>query len=200
MSNTVRLIPFFQNSTCPLRNQYLTRVPCLHTGSSKSGLSEWYSPVIPGTGLHPRPGSASALKTLFPSVDAEDWSTIWYPSRKGEDVDQVHARVAGMLEALVPAVESKFGDRHKKILLVTHAATAIAVVRALVGDRELPLRVGTCSVTEMVRKDDAARDGKVSGAWEAKVLADGKHLKDGASRDWGFEDIIVKDGKVKKKF
>ncbi|KAG5733097.1 hypothetical protein E4T56_gene14020, partial [Termitomyces sp. T112] len=26
------------------------------------GLAEWYSPVAPGTGLHPRPGSAESLK------------------------------------------------------------------------------------------------------------------------------------------
>ena len=34
------------------------------------------------------------------------------------------------------------------------------------------------------------------GTWEAKRLGDGSFLKNGAERDWGFEDIEIADGKV----
>ena len=84
---------------------------------------------------------------------------------------------------------------HRRILLVSHAATCIALIRELVGDRDLPLRVGCCSLTEVKRKP--AADG-ILGAWEPVKLANGDHLAEGASRDWGFEDILIKDGKVFK--
>ncbi|KAI0374213.1 PGAM-domain-containing protein [Pilatotrama ljubarskyi] len=156
------------------------------------GLSEWYSPVSPGTGLHPRPASATELRTYFPEID-DSWKSIYYPSRKGEDVPEVHDRVNGLLRALVPCIERKYSGKHKRILLVSHAATVIALTRELIGDRSLPLRVGCCTITELVRKP--GETGAV-GCWEAKRLADGAHLKDGSSRDWGFEDITVRDGKV----
>lgn len=156
------------------------------------GLSEWYSPVKAGTGLHPRPASASELKKYFPEID-DSWSSIWYPSRKGEDVEQVHDRVAGFLKLFVPEVERRFSGKHRRILLVSHAATVIALARELLGNRGLPLRIGCCSLTELHRK---AGTDQVLGAWDAKTLGDGAHLKEGASRDWGFEDIEIADGKV----
>jgi len=156
------------------------------------GLSEWYSPVAEGTGLHPRPSPASTLKSFFSEIDPS-WSSVWYPSRKGEDVDEVHDRVDGLLKLLISEVEERFQNEHTHILLVSHAATCIALTRELIGDRTLALRVGCCSLTEMVRKEGA---DEVLGGWEAKSLADGGHLREGASRDWGFEDIQIANGKV----
>ncbi|KAI9063023.1 phosphoglycerate mutase-like protein [Trametes sanguinea] len=156
------------------------------------GLSEWYSPVAPGTGLHPRPASASELRAYFPEID-DSWKSIYYPSRKGEDVPAVHDRANGLMRALIPTIERKFSGKHKRVLLVSHAATVIALTRELVGNRELPLRVGCCSITELHRQPGATSS---VGSWVAKRLADGAHLKDGASRDWGFEDIVIQDGHV----
>lgn len=79
-------------------------------------------------------------------------------------------------------------------MMVSHAATTIALVRGLLGDRSLPVRVGCCSLTEFVKKEGA--DWGVIGGWEAKRLVDGAHLKGGALRDWGFEDIEIANGKV----
>ncbi|OBZ80048.1 hypothetical protein A0H81_00760 [Grifola frondosa] len=156
------------------------------------GLSEWYSPVVPGTGLHPRPASATSLRAHFPEID-ESWSSIYYPSRKGEDVDECHGRANGLLSALIPEVERRFSGRHKRILLVSHAATVIALTRELVGDRNLPLRVGCCTLTEVHRN---GRTPKPVGYWEAKRLVDGSHMRGGASRDWGFDDIVIANGKA----
>ncbi|KAH7931019.1 phosphoglycerate mutase-like protein [Leucogyrophana mollusca] len=156
------------------------------------GLSEWYSPVAPNTGLHPRPSPAAELKAYFQEIDPE-WSSLWYPSRKGENVEEIHQRIAAFLNLLVPEVEKRFGDKHTHILLVSHAATVIALTRELLGDPGLPLRVGCCSITEMNRKDGAS---SILGAWDAQRMADGSHLKEGASRDWGFEDIQIANGKV----
>ncbi|RPD62985.1 phosphoglycerate mutase-like protein [Lentinus tigrinus ALCF2SS1-7] len=156
------------------------------------GLSEWYSPAAPGTGLHPRPASASALSTHFPAID-DSWQSIYYPSRKGEDISAVHDRTREFMRALVPAVEERFEGKHKRILLVTHAATVIGLTRELIGDRNLPLRVGCCTLTDLQRPQNV-RDAV--GCWQPKKLADGGHLKDGVTREWGFENCIIVDGKV----
>lgn len=157
-----------------------------------AGLSEWYSPIKPGSGLHPRPARADALQQWFPEIDPS-WQSIWYPSRKGEDVDECHDRTAGFLEALIPEVERRFGEKHKRILLVSHAATIIALNHSLLGDRSIPMRIGCCTLTEMTRKEDAER---VEGGWTAVKIGDGSHMEGGATREWGFEDVVVADGKV----
>ena len=156
------------------------------------GLSEWYSPVRAGTGLHPRPASASELQNFFGEIDPS-WSSIWYPSRKGEDVDECHDRTAGVLEALVPEVERRYGGKHKRILLVSHAATIIALNRALAGDRTIPMRIGCCSLSEFQRTQPGE---KALESWKLLRLGDGSHMKEGSTRDWGFEDIVIADGKV----
>ncbi|TFY71940.1 hypothetical protein EVG20_g1068 [Dentipellis fragilis] len=156
------------------------------------GLSEWYSPVEPGTGLHPRPSSAANLRNHISEID-DSWSSMWYPSRKGEDVDAVHDRAGGFLEAFVPEVEQRFERKHKRVLLVSHAATVIAITRESVGDRDLPIRVPCCSLTILKRKPLAET---VRGGWDALLLADGSHLKEGSQRDWGFDDTQIANGKV----
>ncbi|KAJ7254065.1 histidine phosphatase superfamily [Mycena haematopus] len=144
------------------------------------GISEWYSPVAPNTGLHPRPGPASSLTPTSPKSTLPRGPRSGTPRARG-DVAQVHARAAGFLDA------------HARVLLVSHAATTIALARALLGAPGLPMRVGCCSLTEVVRSECYPR----VGGWEARRLADGGHLKEGASRDWGFEDIQIEDGKVR---
>ncbi|THH06098.1 hypothetical protein EW145_g4320 [Phellinidium pouzarii] len=156
-------------------------------------LSEWYSPVQPETGLHPRPASARDLKAYFAQIDPAAWISIWYPSRKGESVEQVHDRVGGVLEILHSCIERQYSGQHKRILFVSHAATVIALTRELLGDHDLSLRVGCCSLTVLKRKDDRK---DVKGAYIHVKLASGEHLEQGASRDWGFEDVVIKDGKV----
>ena len=105
----------------------------------------------------------------------------------------MHDRTDGYLSVFIPHVERLY-PQHKVIMLVSHAATIIALIRSLHGDRELPIRVGCCSLTEVVRKEGG--DWKVIGGWEVKKLADGAHLEGGAPRDWGIEDIEVAHGKV----
>lgn len=156
------------------------------------GLSEWYSPIIPGSGLHPRPQPATDLRTYFSEID-DSWASIYYPSRKGEDVKECHDRAGDFLHALVPEIKRKYAGTHDRVLLVSHAATVIALTRELMGDRSLPLRVGCCSLTELRKKDDSHR---VLKNYVPEKLADGAHLKEGSTREWGFEDIQIAEGKV----
>ncbi|KAH9969046.1 histidine phosphatase superfamily [Russula dissimulans] len=168
---------------------------------AEHGLSEWYSPASPGTGLHPRPSSASALKAYVPEID-DSWSSVWYPSRKGEGVAALHDRLAGFVTVFVPEIQRRFSAAaHKRILLVSHAATVVALTRELVGDRALSFRAACCSITVVVRKDAPAGDSAprprtVVGDWTARLLGHGDHLKDGLQRPWGFQDAMITDGEV----
>ncbi|TDL28486.1 phosphoglycerate mutase-like protein [Rickenella mellea] len=155
-------------------------------------LSEWYSPVKPGTGLHPRPKSAIELRNVIPQIDPT-WSSVWFPSRRGETIEEAHDRTAGCLRVLVPVVERKSLGQHKSILLVSHAATVITLVRELIGHRDLSLRVGCCSLTKLCRMNGRT---DLLGAWTPVTLTDGSHLAEGALRDWGFEDVEIENGQV----
>lgn len=83
--------------------------------------------------------------------------------------------------------------------MVSHAATTIALVRSLTGDREMPMKVGCCSITELDKGEDLEKDRlkEVIGVWKPIMLVSGDHLKGGSSREWGFEDIEVEKGRVR---
>lgn len=161
------------------------------------GIQEWFSPVAPGTGLHPRPVSAAELRAFFSEIDADTWSPVYYPPRKGEEVEEVHDRAARTLEGLSMTLNSgRLPGEHERIVLCTHAATAIALVRALLNEREYPLRIGCCTVSIFDRVAPADQGMLGPKFWKAIKLGDGSHLKQGAQRDWGFEDIELENGKV----
>lgn len=105
---------------------------------------------------------------------------------------EIHDRSARFLEVFVPEVERRMPTTHSRILLVSHAAPIAALTRELLGDRNLPLNVGTCTLTDVKRKPGA----KVLGGWTAKALASGDHLSQGVQRAWGFKDIEIADAKV----
>ena len=64
---------------------------------------------------------------------------------------------------------------------------------SLVGDRNLQFKVGCCSLSELKPRAGASN---IVGGWEALKVADGKHLGAGSSREWGFMDIEVEEGRV----
>ena len=168
------------------------------------GLSEWYFPVEPGTGLHPRPSSATTLKAYIPEID-DSWSSVWYPSRKGEDVDELYNRLAGFVSAFVTELQRHFAraaSPHKRILFVGHAATVIGLVQAWLGDRNVSFLAGCCSITVLDRKavvqtSSAEGDGVgADGDWIPRVLGSCDHLKDGVQRGWRLEYVKFEDGTV----
>jgi transcription factor C subunit 7 len=165
---------------------------------------EYGAPVILGnlcspylTGLHPRPGSLEFLHSFFPEVATEGWPTVFYPPRKGEDVEAVHERASATLCALLTQLERASPNKHQTIVLFTHAATAIALARGLLDDRQREMRIGCCTLSTFQRNPDAPKDTALGpGVWTAEMIGSGAHLKEGAQRDWGFEDIQTADGKV----
>ena len=133
---------------------------------------------------------ASTLQGYFPEV-ADTWAPVWFPSRNGENIEQLHHRMAEFMEAFLLEVKRRLpAGKHTRILLISHTAPTVGLVRHLLGDRELPFRPGCCSLTEIVPKKD--------GGWEAKMLGSGAHLSEALSdwRQWGFEDLEADYGKV----
>ncbi|KAH7340239.1 histidine phosphatase superfamily [Rhizoctonia solani] len=218
LAKFIKSLPEEQRPTLLFSSPYYR---CLQTSNPASeilgvpiyvehGLSEWYSPVVPGTGelylesvlerssikikrlgLHPRPHSAESLKQYFPLIDTS-WESIYYPDRRGETVKGVHDRCGEFLDALIARIEGHPTlSKHNSILLVSHAATCAALVRHLVKDRELPLRVGTCTLSILERGGDSGDQWVPQGD-----LAGAKFLPGGVERDWGFEDAIFKDDQV----
>jgi transcription factor C subunit 7 len=126
---------------------------------------------------------ASTLQGYFPEV-VDTWAPVWFPSRNGENIEQLHHRMAEFMEAFLLEIKRRLpAEKHTRILLISHAAPTVGLVRHLLGDRELPFRPGCCSLTEIVPEKD--------GGWEAKILGGGAHLSEALSdwRQWGFEDL-----------
>ena len=95
------------------------------------GLSEWYSPATPGTGVHPRPVRADDLLQYFPRPTATEsesstgttkpetststngsyidprWTTTYLVTRKGESVGELYARCEEFLRAFIERVEGQ---------------------------------------------------------------------------------------------
>jgi transcription factor C subunit 7 len=148
--------------------------------------------------LHPRPGDADSLKQHFPSIDTS-WTTIYYPTRKGESVDGLVDRIHTFSKAFFTALSDRIpsAGKRKRVAMFTHAGAAIALVRNLVGDRHLRIKAGCCSISELVRKERVTEGDGVFGAYDPVKLVSGDHLEKGSDRAWGFDHIEVDKGKVR---
>ncbi|KAF9512629.1 hypothetical protein BS47DRAFT_1376945 [Hydnum rufescens UP504] len=177
----------------------------------EQGCGEWYSTVTPGTGLHPRPGSASSLQKYFPLIDSR-WKPTWYPSRKGETLRELHNRTASFLRAFLarqdlasippsspdsPAhdnadlatdVQLELG-KHKRILFLGHGASVIALAKELSGDMDMELRVGCCSLTTLVPKPNAQRSAIISSLSPSEVINAGGPKGNALLGQW---DVVSK--------
>ena len=121
-------------------------------------------------------------------IAPEEHSTVLVPSNKGESTEQVHTRAGQAIEALVHALEERREDL-ERIVCFTHAATNIAIARALIGEREADVRSGTCSVgkyTTARREKGAGLLGKCT----QKMNGDCSMLSKGEERHWDFSYVV----------
>jgi transcription factor C subunit 7 len=79
--------------------------------------------------------------------------------------------------------------------LITHAATAIALVRSFVGDRGIQMKAGCCTLNVLQRKANID-PGLIIGGWKAQKISQGDYLTGGIAREWGFENVEVEKGRV----
>ncbi|OCF37715.1 hypothetical protein I316_00842 [Kwoniella heveanensis BCC8398] len=156
-----------------------------------------FSPVKEGTGLHPRPGSASSLAQHFPanSLD-ETYSSTVYASRLGETIHGVHDRADLFVEAFVGRMEELYPDV-RSVVIFSHAAAVIALGRALTGDRSLNVIAGTTTTSLYKRKTASptatSSNSSAGGVGEWDILWNGRadYLPNGVERDWSFRDAVI---------
>ncbi|CAO1618525.1 unnamed protein product [Jaminaea pallidilutea] len=168
------------------------------------GITEWFPPVTSNTGYHPVPMRASTISQYAPRVaSSEQWSPLVYPHRRGESIQDLHTRARRVLERIVQRCEQR-GVR--RVLLVSHAATVIAMGRAMVEaeaeqmtdwstGRGIEVGAGTASLSLYVRGEAAEKRGLATEAaksptgWVQALNGSAEHLPDGVEREWTFKDI-----------
>lgn len=123
-------------------------------------------------------------------------------TRKGESVPELYKRGEDFLNTFIRRVEAS-SEIHERILLCTHAATAIALSQALLGDKSVgrTLRMGCCTLSTFDRVPVAEDGGLLGeGVWQARgALGRADFLTNGVERDWGMADIWVQNGVVIEK-
>jgi transcription factor C subunit 7 len=179
-----------------------TSDPETHKIRGENGVGEWY-----GTARfeHPSPASPQVLKALFERYD-EEYVPAIKPSVKGEKIEDLHDRCAYALHKIIGK-----SDREgvKAICICTHAATLIAIGRALTGHlpddvAEGDFRPFTCAVSTFVRRSTSLQEGVeewagpetsiprvdwrggkgVGGGWKLEVSGDCSFLSGGEERGW----------------
>ncbi|ORY76646.1 histidine phosphatase superfamily, partial [Protomyces lactucae-debilis] len=153
----------------------------------ENGIGEWYGVVSHRTASHPSPATVSHLQRLFPPLSShcklihEGYQAQCVPSTRGESMADIHARAKHAIDLIIADAEAA---GCKTILLCTHAATNIALGRALCGDATRTIPTPCASVAVYLRKE-AYVPGRLGG-WQVERLGDCSFLEDGAERDWDF--------------
>jgi transcription factor C subunit 7 len=170
----------------------------------ENGIGEWYGMA---RFEHPSPAEPKVLKSLFERYD-EEYQPVIKPSVHGESIEELHDRAAYAMHRII---EQSDNEGVKAICICTHAATLIAIGRALTGRMpeniaEEDFRPFTCGVSTFVRKGTRENTGVVvkewagpetpipaipwrggngvGGGWELKVSGDCSFLSGGEERGW----------------
>ena len=138
----------------------------------EAGLGEFY-------GLarfdHPSPATYNVLAQHFPDNLAPEQNPIIVPSTKGESIPQLHDRVAYCLDKLIKRLDAD-PSGPRTLLICTHAASMIAIGRALTGNMPEDecaedFNCYTCAFSKFARKpiaDAADKESKPdTQKWDA---------------------------------
>lgn len=172
-----------------------------------AGVGEWFKV---DRKVVPKPSSYEQLGVFFPDVlgGVETWEGSGVvPSTSGETEEDIFERTKKFWAAFVPAFEKKH-PKVTRILIVTHAASKIALGMSLMGfasvyddlnfEGEKRIRSGACSLDKYQKK---------SGTWSMVQNGRTDFLKDGEEMNWNFdvkveagsdEDIKAREAAAKK--
>jgi transcription factor C subunit 7 len=98
----------------------------------ENGIGEWYGIA---RFEHPQPAAPEILHRFFPRIQTSYNPTI-IPSIKGETFTEIHNRTAYAVAKIITDIDREWkenGTGPRAILLVAHAASIIAIGRALIG-------------------------------------------------------------------
>ncbi|ODV88113.1 hypothetical protein CANARDRAFT_187450, partial [[Candida] arabinofermentans NRRL YB-2248] len=161
------------------------------------GVGEWYRP---DRDIIPQPADHERLNKFFGCLTEEwPWDTV-IPSPKGEHESDIFARCKKFWELFIPKFESKFPD-YDTVLIVTHAATKIALDMSLLGyadtreflkpehggdGKTTRIEASTCSLDHLILQDD--------GSWSIVMNGRTDFLSGGAEMNWHFASSVFEAG------
>jgi transcription factor C subunit 7 len=137
----------------------------------EAGLGEFY-------GLarfdHPSPATYKVLSQHFPENLAPEREPIVVPSTKGESIPQLHDRIAYCLNELIQRLDAD-PSCPRTLLICTHAASMIAIGRALTGDMPEDecaedFKCFTCAFSKFERR--AATNGSTASTTGESDISD----------------------------
>ncbi|KAL0259723.1 C6 zinc cluster transcription factor-like protein [Diplodia seriata] len=129
---------------------------------------------------HPSPAPLAELETHFPSQLDGGYAPVLIPSTNGESIPDLHDRIAYTLSRVIAAVDAEGPDGPRALLICTHAASMIAIGRALTGrmppdDGEEDFKCFTCALSRFDRRPGAAAaadappaDDDEAGEWSSE--------------------------------
>ncbi|KAF2703564.1 phosphoglycerate mutase-like protein [Pleomassaria siparia CBS 279.74] len=134
---------------------------------------------------HPEPPTLAVLNSHFPNLDPLHAATH-IPHSRGEKILELHDRVEKALTTIITCLDSD-AEKPRSVLICTHAATMIAIGRALTGNMpedpdEDDFQCYTASLSRFERKK--GDDAKVIGNWNCVLNSETSYLSGGAERGW----------------
>ncbi|KAI3406457.2 hypothetical protein KGF56_000588 [Candida oxycetoniae] len=164
------------------------------------GIGEWFKK---NRKIIPKPADYSDLNKFFHDVmlDEQEWPRDHLgvtPNSEGETTEEILERARKFWSVFVTQFEKKYPEI-KNILLVTHAATMIALGSALlqlntvttaIDENQTMLRAGACSLTKYIRDEEArGGEGEEGGAarqWNIVMNGNCEFLTNGEEMNWDF--------------
>ncbi|PKB99357.1 phosphoglycerate mutase-like protein [Rhizophagus irregularis] len=132
----------------------------------ENGLGEWEIP---------EPAPTSKLREFFPRINTLYTSVSNHP-KADETIQDVHDRLNKTMQEIISRCEAE--GQIKSILLVGHAASVTAGVRAVLEDRLAVINCGTCSLSKFVRE---------GGKWKLRLNGDCSFLSGREENNWAFD-------------
>ena len=167
----------------------------------ESGFGEWFGKALFEQPVAPT--KEQLKQDFFPWIDA-DYESKVLPDRHGENIVEIHDRVARVFEEVVEDVDEEYrrmgrSDEEITILIAGHAAQIICSGRVLTGKMpadpdEEDFKCYTCGVSRFVRRknepsshgSDWRRNGGVVGGWDCILNSYCGFLTQGEERGWHF--------------
>lgn len=166
------------------------------------GLGEWYKP---DRDIIPEPASYDILNNFFPGKLKSEWPHSAIPSNKGETEEEIFERCKKFWPVFIKTVEERFPEV-ETILLVTHAATKIALgmtllkfnsVRDTLDEDGNVIHCGSCSLDKYElledEEDEEAEDEEGSSVppfeerqWKLTMNGNTEFLSGGEEMNWDF--------------
>ncbi|RIB00163.1 histidine phosphatase superfamily [Gigaspora rosea] len=141
------------------------------------GLSEWYDPLEAKT--YPNCAPLSVLREFFPRINPAYIPITKLPN-DGETLQGLQKRLDRTMQSLVDA-----GEDLKCVLIIAHAASLVAGVKALIKQRGAVINCGTCSLTKCTRSKEG---------WVLELNGDTSSLSHGSENNCIFTEVAVEDG------